>query len=347
MNKSQNSAIRLGMFITISILLFIIAVYLVGSRKSMFQSNIKIISLFSDVQGLRDGAHVRFSGINVGTVTKLLILNDSTVQVEMAIDQKVTPFIKKNSLATIATEGLMGNKIVVLLPGSPDEASISQRDSLPSLEPIEIDDILQEIMTSGERISIVSANLIDITDKINRGEGIFGKLFTDTSIAYNLNRSSANLKEISDRVNRGEGLMGRLFADTIFARNVDSAALYMESISQNLNGVTDKIYKGEGIFGRLLTDTTLTRNIYSTSQNLNRSTRNMEVLTNELLEITGKINRGKGTINKLLVDSVFADSLDITLRKLNTTITEVQAASEALQRSGMIRAFSKKETEQK
>jgi phospholipid/cholesterol/gamma-HCH transport system substrate-binding protein len=343
MKKTTSNSIRLGIFIAATIILFIVAIYMVGSRKSMFQSNIKITSLFTDVKGLRDGAHVRFSGINVGTVTKMIILNDSTVRVEMAIDQKVTPFIKKNSLATIATEGLMGNKIVVLLPGSPDEASISERDSLPTIEPIEIDDILNEIMISGERISRVSANLIDITDKINRGEGIFGKLFTDTAIAYNLNRSSANLKEISDRVNRGEGLIGRLFVDTTLARNLDSAALYMESISKNLEGVTDKIYQGEGIFGRLFTDTTLSRSLYSTSQNLNRSSRNMEALTKDLLEITYNINHGKGTINKLLVDSVFADSLDITLQQLNTSIIEMQAASEAIRRSGVIRAFSKKE----
>ena len=299
--------------------------------------------MFNDVKGLRDGGNVRFTGIVVGNVTRMVILNDSTVEVEMAIEKKVTPFIKKNSLATIASDGLMGNKIIVLLPGSADESPIVEGDVLPSIEPIEIDDILREIMTSGERIAIVSSNLIEISDKINRGEGIFGKIFTDTTMSYNLEKSSQNLKEISDRVNRGEGLIGRLLVDTTFARNLDSAALYMEAISYNFEGITDKINKGEGMFGKFFTDTTLSNNLQQASQNLNTSSHNLEILSKDLIEITDKINNGKGVINKFLVDSVFADSLDITLQQLNETIIEIEAASVALQRSGLVRAFSKKE----
>ncbi len=343
MSTKRSNNIRLGIFVTSSILLFILAVYLVGSRKSMFQINVKVTALFNDVKGLRDGGNVRFTGINVGNVTRLVILNDSTVEVEMAIEKKVTPFIKKNSLAAIASEGLMGNKIIVLLPGSADESPIEEGDVLPSMEPIEIDDILREIMISGERIAVVSSNLIDITDKINRGEGIFGKIFTDTTLTYNLEQSSHNLREISDRVNQGEGLIGRLLVDNSFADNLDSAAQYMQTFSYNLEGITDKINKGEGIFGKFFTDTSLSNNLQLASSNLNSSSQNLETLSKDLLKITDKINNGKGVINKFLVDSVFADSLDITLQQLNETIIEVEAASVALQRSGLVRAFSKKE----
>ena len=343
MSKKKTSNLRLGIFVTTSILLFIIAVYLVGSRKSMFQPTIKVTTLFDDVKGLRDGGNVRFTGINVGTVTRMTILNDSTVEVEMALEKKVTPFIKKNSHATIASEGLMGNKIVVVLPGSEDAQPIDANDVLPSIEPIEIDDILREIMTSGQRISVVSSNLIEITDKINRGEGIFGKIFTDTTMTYNLERSSRNLKEISDRVTRGEGLIGRLLVDTTFAGTLDSSALYIEAISYNLEGITDKINRGEGLFGKFFTDSTMSNNLQAATRDLGSSSKNLEQLSGDLLEITDKINNGRGVINKFLVDSVFADSLDITLRQLNETIIQVEEASRALQRSGLVRAFSKKE----
>ena len=343
MRTTRRSNIRLGIYIAAGVLLFILGIYFIGSRQNMFQRNVKITAMFSDVKGLRTGANVRFTGIDVGTVSKMDILSDSVVMIEMAINEKITPFIKKNSIATIASEGLMGSKIVVLLPGSPDEESVTDGDNLPTAEPVEIDDILREIKTSSERISVVSSNLIDITDKINRGEGIFGKIFTDTSFAYNLSLSSQNLKEISDRVNRGEGLVGRLFADTTLSANLDSATRYAEQISQNLEGITRKVEQGQGIFGTLFTDTSLTHDIFTASKNLSKSSYNLEKLTGNLIEITDKINSGKGVINKLLVDSVFADSLDITLQQLNSTIIEVQEASEALQRSGLVRAFSKKE----
>ena len=96
--------------------------------------------------------------------------------VEMAIDRKVTPFIKKNSTATIGSQGLMGAKLIVLLPGTDDE-SIVQGDVPRSVAPIEADDILREIKVSSERISVVSGNLIDITTKMSQGEGVFGKIF--------------------------------------------------------------------------------------------------------------------------------------------------------------------------
>ena len=177
MKKSKRNTVRLGLYIATGILMFIVAIYIIGSSKNLFQINVKVTALFQDVKGLKVGANIRFTGIDVGTVTKTLILSDSTVMVELAIQDKVTPYIKKNSIATIASEGLMGSKIIVLLPGSPDEESIEKGDVLPTIEPVEIDDILREIKVSSERISEVSYNLIDITDKMNRGEGIFGKIF--------------------------------------------------------------------------------------------------------------------------------------------------------------------------
>lgn len=342
MRPTRKSNIRLGIYIASGVLLFIFLIYLIGSRQNMFQRNVKITATFTDVKGLRVGANVRFTGIDVGTVNKMVILSDTRVLIEMAIHEKVTTFIKKNSVATIANEGLMGSKIVVILPGSADERSILNGDNLSTSQPVEIDDIIREIKTSSERISAVSSNLVDITDKINRGEGIFGKIFTDTSFAYNLSLSSQNLQEISDRVNRGEGLVGRIFADTSLANNLDSASILIEQISRNLEGITQKVDQGEGIFSLLLSDTSLTYNLYVASQNLNYSTANLEKFSNNLIGVTDKMNTGKGAFNKLLVDSVFADSLDILVRNLNEAVLEIKATSEAVQQSKLLRAFSKK-----
>jgi phospholipid/cholesterol/gamma-HCH transport system substrate-binding protein len=346
MRPTHKSNIRLGIYIASGVLLFIVILYLIGSQQHMFQRNVKITATFTDVMGLNMGANVRFTGIDVGTVSKMIILSDTSVRIEMAINEKVTPFIKKNSIATIASEGVMGSKIVVLLPGSPDEKSVTDGDNLPTMPAVDIDDIIKEIKISSEKISAVSSNLVDITDKINRGEGIFGKIFTDTTIAYNVSFATRNLKEISDRMNRGEGVMGRLFADTSLAANIDSASFLLEHITRNIEGITQNVNRGQGVVGRLLTDTSLINNIYLATENLNNSTANLEKFSGNLIGVTDKMNSGPGVFNKLLVDSVFADSLDILVNNLNKTIIEVKAASEALQRSGFIRAFSKKPKEE-
>jgi phospholipid/cholesterol/gamma-HCH transport system substrate-binding protein len=312
----------------------------------MFQRNVKITATFTDVRGLNMGANVRFTGIDVGTVSKMIILSDTSVRIEMAINEKVTPFIKKNSIATIASEGVMGSKIVVLLPGSPDEKSVTDGDNLLTIPAVDIDDIIKEIKTSSEKISEVSSNLVDITNKINRGEGIFGKIFTDTTIAYNVSLATRNLQEISDRMNRGEGVMGRLFADTSLAANIDSASFLLEQITRNIQGITQNVNRGQGVVGRLLTDTSLIYNIYLATENLSKSTANLEKFSSNLIGVSDKMNSGPGAFNKLLVDSAFADSLDIVVKNLNETIIEVKKASEALQRSGFVRAFSKKPKEE-
>lgn len=342
MKSSRQQNIRLGMYIAGGVVLFILIIYLIGSKQNMFSTNVKVSTVFADVVGLRQGANVRFTGIDVGAVSRLTIQSDSSVLVEMAIDRKVTPFIKKNSIATIGSQGLMGAKLIVLLPGSPDQESIQPGDILPSVPPIEADDILREIQISSERISVVSGNLIDITNKMSRGEGIFGKIFTDTTFASNLAQTSENLRVLSDRISRGEGFLGKLLADPEFAADLDSTAAYIAGISANLEGMTDKVNRGEGVLGKMFTDTAFTVNLYEASENLNSSTQNLEEVTSNLIVLTETMNTGQGAFNKMLVDSTFADSLDVALRNLNSTLIEVRKASEALQHSGMVRAFSKK-----
>ncbi len=342
MKQTRNSTIRLGMFIAGGALLFILIIYLIGGKQNMFTSSMKISTVFTDVKGLQEGANVRFTGIDVGAVNKLAILTDSSVMVEISLDRKVAKFIKKDSRATIASQGLMGTKLIIITPGSADQPSIEQGDNLPSAEPVDLDDIMRDIKISGERIGEVSANLISITEKMQRGEGIFGKIFTDTSFAYNLSRTSHNLRVLSDQINRGEGLLGKLLVESNFSSELDSTVKYISTISKNLEGITDKINRGEGLIGRMTTDTTLTYNIYQASQNMSDATHNLEKMTGNLAEFTETMNTGQGMVNKMLVDSAFADSLDVALQNLNKTLIELQTASEAIQKSGMVRAFSRK-----
>lgn len=346
MKRSRQANIRLGIYIAGGVVLFILIIYLIGSKQNMFTTNVKITTEFRDVVGLREGASVRFTGIDVGAVSKLTILSDSSVLVEMAIDRKVTSFIKKNSTATIGSQGLMGNKLIILMPGSPDQESIDAGDHLPSVPPVEADEILREIKNSSERITVVSGNLIDITSKMNRGEGIFGKIFTDTAFASNLAKTSHNLRELSDGINRGEGFMGKLLADPLFAAELDSTAHFIAEISENLEGITDKVNRGEGVIGKFFTDTAFTINLYKASENLSATTVNLEKITANLIEFTETMNTGQGAVNKILADSVFADSLDVTLRNLNQTLIEVRKASETLQHSLFFRGAAKRSQEQ-
>ena len=347
MEKSTKKYYRVGAFVFFGFLLLIIAIVIIGREENIFRDTIQIRSVFRDVKGLQVGNKVRFTGIEVGNVMEMVIESDTSVLVILSVEKEVTPFIKKNSLATIGNQGLMGNKIVIILPGTSDADPISDGDYLKSIEPVEIDDIMNEIMVSSERISVVSENLIDITGKINRGEGIFGKIFTDTTFTKNLDKTSENtalltqnLIDITDKINRGEGVLGKVFTDTTFSFSMDTASQNINRISSNLVDITRKISEGEGIFGRLFVDTTLTGRIYETTINLEQASK-------ELKEVSEKFNNQNNALNKFIADSLFADSIEVLLYNLNDGVDAVTEASDAIKRSGLIRLFSKKKEEEK
>ncbi len=338
--------IRLGLFIFISIVLFICAILILGRRQSMFQQTIKISTIFTDVRGLRVGNNVRFAGIDVGAIVNISLLSDTSISVVLSIDKNVIPYIKKDSRATVGTEGLMGSKIVVILPGTPTNDPVESGDELPSIESVEFDDIVKEIKKSSEKISEVANNLIEITEKVNRGDGIFGKLFTDSELTAeieetgkNIERLTNNLNELSLKINRGEGLIGRILMDTTFANRLDITSDNVALISENLVEFTDMINSGEGILGQLLSDTI-------SSEGFMQLSRDLETVLKNLAEVTTKLNNENNALHKFIADTDFADSVEIMLNNLNQGIIEVTEASEALQRSGLVRAFSKDEEKQ-
>jgi phospholipid/cholesterol/gamma-HCH transport system substrate-binding protein len=347
MTQSKYNNLRVGFFIFISFTLFVGAILILGQKQSLFQQSVRISAVFSDVSGLQVGNNVRFTGIQVGIIMNIRILTDTSVNVELSINRDVVPFIKKDSKATIGTEGLMGNTIVIILPGTSGSSNIEAGDQIPSINPISIDDIIKEIKTSSEKISQVANNLIDITEKINRGDGIFGKLFTDSELTAQIDRTGANitnlsnnLSQITNRINTGGGTVGKLFVDTTFSMRLDSAVLNVNLISRNLEEFTDKINRSEGVLGNLLVDTTINDNFYQAS-------RNLETVLSNLSEVSTKLNDKNNALNRFIADPAFADSVDVVLNNLNKGIIEVTAASEALQNSGMVRAFSRKAKKEK
>src|SRR6186997_2965026 len=120
--QSQNFKVRLGLFVAIGLALFVGAVFIIGKQKNMFNPVFRLTTTFFNVSGLQVGNNVRFSGINVGTVDKINIISDSTVMVEMLIRKEVNQFIKSDCEVTIGSEGLIGDKLIIITQGSENAA---------------------------------------------------------------------------------------------------------------------------------------------------------------------------------------------------------------------------------
>jgi phospholipid/cholesterol/gamma-HCH transport system substrate-binding protein len=194
---TQKFKIRLGLFVAGGFAIFILAIFIIGKQKNMFNPVFKLTANFHNVSGLQVGNKIRFSGINVGTVDNIRIVNDSTVRIDMLIKKDVWQFIKADCNVAIASEGIIGDKLLVISQGSPDEDKAKEGQQLQSTEPVETDAIMKSLRTTGENAEVITKQLAEIMTKINKGDGTLGRLIQDKTMAENLNKTMVNLKESS------------------------------------------------------------------------------------------------------------------------------------------------------
>jgi phospholipid/cholesterol/gamma-HCH transport system substrate-binding protein len=199
--KTQKFKVRLGLFIAGGLALFVLAIFIIGKQKNLFDPVFKLTTTFANVSGLQVGNNIRFSGITVGTVDRITIKNDSTVYVVMLIKKDVKKFIKSDSEVAIGSEGLIGDKLLVIAQGSTDAPLVKEGQHLDSAEPIEIDAIMGSLEATAMNAEIISGELAEIMYKVNSGNGTLGRLIQDTTIANNLSQTMVNIKRSSKGLN--------------------------------------------------------------------------------------------------------------------------------------------------
>jgi phospholipid/cholesterol/gamma-HCH transport system substrate-binding protein len=195
MKKDTSFKIKLGIFISLGIAVFIVGIYFIGEKQQLFRSTFHLSGVFRDVAGLQAGNNVRLSGINVGTVENISIVSDTSVRVEILIDENTRKFIKKDAIASIGSEGLMGNKIIIINPGTGGKKEIENNDIVQTIQPINMDDILVSLKSSIDNTTVITSNLSKITDNVQSGKGTLGRLLTDKSLGKTFDSTFVNLKE--------------------------------------------------------------------------------------------------------------------------------------------------------
>jgi phospholipid/cholesterol/gamma-HCH transport system substrate-binding protein len=196
-SHSEKYKIRLGLFVAGGLALFLIAIFIIGKQKNLFNPVFKLTTTFYNVSGLQVGNNVRFSGINVGTVDKISIINDSTVRVDMLVRQEIKQFIKSDCEVAVGSEGLIGDRLLVISQGSSDAPLAKIGEELASTEPVEVDNIMASVEVSAAYVEVITQQLAEIMVKINSGNGTLGRLIQDSTIAENLNQTIVNLKKSS------------------------------------------------------------------------------------------------------------------------------------------------------
>ncbi len=198
--QSSTFKIRLGLFVAVGLALFVLAIFVIGKQKNLFDPVVSLHARFANVSGLQVGNTVRFSGINVGTVDNIRILNDTTVQVTMMVKEDIRKFIKTDSEVSIGSEGIIGDRLITISSGSPNAKLVVNNQLLRSYEPVETDEIMESVSITAGNAAVATQELGEILFKINNGEGTLGRLLNDEQIANNLDQTIGNLKTSSKKL---------------------------------------------------------------------------------------------------------------------------------------------------
>ena len=211
MQKNNGNMIRLGLFITIALVLFTGLIYYIGKKQQMFSKTFRISAVFRDISGLEVGNNVRFSGINIGVIDNIEMIADTAVRVDLVLSSKTKKFIKIDSKASIGSDGLMGSKIVLILAGTPGEKEIQNHAQIATVSQASMDDIMGKLKVSLTNVSVISEDLVTIMGSIRSGEGTLGKLLMDNSIANNLDKTLVNIKEGTSGLKENMDAVGNSF----------------------------------------------------------------------------------------------------------------------------------------
>ena len=246
MNKESGFQWKLGMFVVIGLVLFVATIYFVGKQKNLFGSTFHLRSNFRSVSGLEVGNNVRFSGINIGTVSEIELITDSSVVVSFLIKDEVRKFIKTDAIASIGSDGLMGDKVLTISPGIKSRKIVEDNDIIASRRPIDMEDVMSSVKTSVDNAGIITAELAKFSANMNSGNGMVSKLMTDKAFANSITHTFANLESSSNefanfttKMNNGNGALSKLVTDKKMGKMVDSTMKNIQETSKGFTEITE------------------------------------------------------------------------------------------------------------
>ncbi|MDI6047901.1 MlaD family protein [Flavobacterium yafengii] len=246
MNKESGYQWKLGMFVIIGLVLFVATIYFVGKQKNLFGATFELNSKFNSVNGLEVGNNVRFSGINIGTVEEIEFLTDTSVVIKLVIKEEVRKYIKKDAIASINSDGLMGDKVLTISSGKSSNIIVEDNDNIASKQAIEMDDLMVSVKKSVDNAGVITAQLAQFSYSMNNGNGALSKLVSDEEfgnsikkMVANLENSSNEFKKFTVKMNDGKGALSKLVSDEKMGRMIDSTLTNVKTGTEGLNEVIE------------------------------------------------------------------------------------------------------------
>ncbi len=307
--------LKLGVFVSLGVLLFLVALFYIGQENTIFNKTFTISAVFKNIEGLKEGDKVWLSGVKIGTVKHVQIVSEGQVVVAMALRDKQNEFIKKNATAFIGSDGLVGNKIVVIRPGNAT-ATVQDKDTINTFSPTDTQELINIAKDVGANTRSLTDDLKDITARIHNGDGLVGELLYDGPL-------SRELREV--------------------VKSLRSAGENTTQATADLNALLADISSGDGLVTKLISDTAYAGTFEQALINVAEAGRNARQMSTELREVVSKLNNDNNAVSVLLADTAFANTLRTTLTNAEAASVKLDSNMLALKHNFLLRGYFRKQ----
>jgi phospholipid/cholesterol/gamma-HCH transport system substrate-binding protein len=308
-----------GIFISIGLAILLVTIFTIGGQHKTFVRMFHLHVIFDDVQGLQSGNNIWLSGMKVGTVGKIAFYGNSQVEVTLNVEEKAQPHIRKDSKARISTDGLVGNKIVIIEGGSDNAPLIANNDRLNADHLAGTQEMFATLQASNSNLLEITGNLKAISKKISDGQGTLGQLINDPAIADKMKASIEHLR---------------------------AASAGSEAMIANLEDFSERLRRSDGLANQLITDTTVFSRLKGAVVQLNLAADQASQFTSSLRTAGQNLNNKTSPVGVLLNDEDAAADLQRTLKNLRVSSKELSDDLEAVQHNFLLRGFFKKKNKE-
>ncbi len=315
MATDNRRAITVGVFLALGLIIFLLGVFTLGGQQKSFAKNIRLNAVFDDVSGLKKGNDVWFSGVKIGTISSIRFASNSKVEVTMRIDEKTQSFIHTNSGVKISSDGLIGNKIIVVDGGSPGAPAVQDGAVLTVDKVASTDDMLKTLQANNQNLLAITTDFKQLSHQILQGKGTVGTLLADDNMALQLKASM---------------------------RNLQAATSSAANLAVQLNQFSSKMNTKGGLADKLLTDTATFNRIKGAANELQQAANNASVLTANLNKASNKLNSTDNILGVLLNDPQGAAKVQTTINNLQAGSVKLNEDLEAAQHNFLLKGFFKK-----
>jgi phospholipid/cholesterol/gamma-HCH transport system substrate-binding protein len=303
------SQLRVGLTVIFASLVLALLLFLMSGTSGLFSHRIVLVSFFDNASGLRVGAPVRLSGVDIGNVVGIRIVPDkdkqaTPVEIIMKVSMKYSFNLRRDSITSLSTAGVLGETFMDIDSSQAIGPPARNGDTLPTRVHPDFNEVVRSSQSTLQNMDALLKRADRILAFAESGKGSLGKFIYDPTLYDRLSQAVAELKQVVDEISKGQGSLGKLI-------NSNDAYDKFVATLDRMNAVVDDLQQGKGTAGKFLKDPALYDNANQTVANLKR--------------VSEDLNAGKGTAGRLLKDEELAKKIDTTMTKLSSLLSDLDA----------------------